>query len=299
MNTKADKSQLKWPPLLNLANDKPHIDTSFQNWEKVNGPYLNSMLQPVWLQKETDKYIYTKNGKRFRLLNGHLYENNNQLSPTIDAYKFEKKSMDIFGRDILAVGLYSESEYGLVAVKRTSIGVDVLLHNQTVLGSYIINGAVIDARVFVESESNIIIVVAYVQGTNYKTLNIKLNATSRTLTSIAVGVTWKIQKGFTSDGEQTVATLDTLDNLRVTDPVITGYYQSNISRWFISLTSSYGEVEDTKKNGFFTYALQVSPGLSSTAISTFKCMNNGNTSYDIVQTKSMFFKTGKPGRSIV
>ena len=297
MNTKADKSQLKWPPLLNLANDKPHIDTSFQNWEKVNGPYLNSMLQPVWLQKETDKYIYTKNGKRFRLLNGHLYENNNQLSPTIDAYKFEKKSMDIFGRDILAVGLYSESEYGLVAVKRTSIGVDVLLHNQTVLGSYIINGAVIDARVFVESESNIIIVVAYVQGTNYKTLNIKLNATSRTLTSIAVGVTWKIQKGFTSDGEQTVATLDTLDNLRVTDPVITGYYQSNISRWFISLTSSYGEVEDTKKNGFFTYALQVSPGLSSTAISTFKCMNNGNTSYDIVQTKSMFFKTGSTDSS--
>lgn len=295
MNTKADKLQLKWPPLLNLANDKPHIDTSFQNWEKVNGPYLNSMLQPVWLQKENDKYIYTKNGKRFRLLNGHLYENNDTLSPTISAYKFEKKSIDIFGRDILAVGLYSENNY--VAVKRTSTGVDVLLNSQTAFRSYTISGAVIDTRVFVETANNIVIVVAYVQGTTYRTLNIKLDASSRIITSITTNVTWKIQRGFTVSGEETIATLDTLDNLRVTDPVITGYYQSNISTWFISLTSSYGEVEDTKKNGFFTYALKVSPGFSLTAISTFRCMNNGYTAYDIVQTKAMFFKTGSTDSS--
>jgi len=289
MNTKADKSQLKWPPLLNLADDKPHIDTSFQNWEKVNGPYLNSMLQPVWLRRYADNtYYYTKNGKRYRMSGGHLQENERNLSPTIDAVKFKKSDMNALGRDILAVSLWSESYY--IAVRRTSTGVDIL-NSQSILRSYEINGAVIDSRVLVKGRDNIMVVIAYVQGTSYKVLNVYVNLVSRLVLDATADVTWRIQNGFTSEGESaTIATLVTLDNLRVTDPVITGFCNNN-NLWFISLTSSYGEVEDTKKNGFFTYAIKIGGNLDLKPISTFKCTNNGATSYDIVYSRSIFLKS--------
>lgn len=66
-NSKAQKSELKFPPLLNLADDRPHVDTSFQNVERLNAPLLNSMLSPVWIKDTGKNMTYDVNGKGYYL----------------------------------------------------------------------------------------------------------------------------------------------------------------------------------------------------------------------------------------
>lgn len=92
MNGKAQKSQIKWPPLFNFANDKPHIDPSFQNWEKVNGPYLNDMVQPVYTQSAGLSTVFSKDGDAFNIEDG-VFKRNGETLWNVDNYKFVKKDV--------------------------------------------------------------------------------------------------------------------------------------------------------------------------------------------------------------
>lgn len=65
MNNKAVRQTINFPPMLNLSNDKPHVDDGFRNFEKLNTPLLNDMLQPVWIRDEGKKKVYDYKGKDY------------------------------------------------------------------------------------------------------------------------------------------------------------------------------------------------------------------------------------------
>ena len=71
MNNKASKSQIQFPPLLNLCNDRPHVDSSFRNWEKNNSPYLNDMISPVYLKENGVSGVYDYYGRKHQIVDGN------------------------------------------------------------------------------------------------------------------------------------------------------------------------------------------------------------------------------------
>lgn len=73
MNGKSTKQQIQWPPLLNLCHDRPHVDTTFRNWEENNSPYLNDMISPVYIKDNGDAGIYDSEGRKHQIINGVWY----------------------------------------------------------------------------------------------------------------------------------------------------------------------------------------------------------------------------------
>lgn len=72
-NSKASKQQIQWPPLLNLCHDRPHVDTTFRNWEENNSPYLNDMISPVYIKDNGDAGIYDAEGRKHQIIDGVWY----------------------------------------------------------------------------------------------------------------------------------------------------------------------------------------------------------------------------------
>lgn len=79
MNQKAQKQTIEWPPLLQMMHDEPVIDPTFRNTEKVNAPYLNDMLTPVWVKDTGSVGIYDKDGHRYEINDGWLTRDGAQL----------------------------------------------------------------------------------------------------------------------------------------------------------------------------------------------------------------------------
>ena len=53
-NSKAQRAEIVFPPLLNLQEDRPKVASDFRSVEHINAPYINGMLMPLW--KDTYKY---------------------------------------------------------------------------------------------------------------------------------------------------------------------------------------------------------------------------------------------------
>ena len=67
-------------PLLYMADNKPRIDTTFQQVSKNNSPYINEIIQPFYSQKIEGDSVYDRFGNRYYIKDSHLYKNDNVLS---------------------------------------------------------------------------------------------------------------------------------------------------------------------------------------------------------------------------
>ena len=81
MNQKAQRSEVVFPPLLNLQDDHPRIASDFRSVEKINAPYLNGMLSPMWKQEYeyTNKPVYDYKNNRYEIVDGWLTKNGENL----------------------------------------------------------------------------------------------------------------------------------------------------------------------------------------------------------------------------
>lgn len=67
-------------PLLYMADNKPKIDTTFQNVSKNNSPYVNEIIQPFYSKKIEGDSVYDRFGNRYYIKDSHLYKNDTALS---------------------------------------------------------------------------------------------------------------------------------------------------------------------------------------------------------------------------
>lgn len=69
-------------PLLHLADNKPHIDTTFQQVSKNNSPYINEMIQPFYSEKIDGDSVFDRFGNRYYIKESQLYKNDGALTNT-------------------------------------------------------------------------------------------------------------------------------------------------------------------------------------------------------------------------
>ena len=93
MNGKSSKQQIQFPPLLNMANDKPHIDSTFRNWEKNNAPYLNDMISPTYIKENGTAGIYDNKGRKHQIIDGVWYVDGVAKNSGYN-YKFNRTVLD-------------------------------------------------------------------------------------------------------------------------------------------------------------------------------------------------------------
>lgn len=67
-------------PLLHLADNKPHIDTTFQQVSKINSPYVNEIISPFYSEKIEGNSVYDRFGNRYYIKESQLYKNDRSLA---------------------------------------------------------------------------------------------------------------------------------------------------------------------------------------------------------------------------
>lgn len=242
MNGKANKQQIQFPPLLNLANDKPHIDSTFKNWEKNNAPYLNDMISPTYIKENGTEGIYDNKGRKHQIIDGTWYVDGVAKGSDYN-YKFNRTVLD---SNYLAYDFDNNNELAYVWYD------DYKLYSS--------NGTNVEIT-DLASESDIIDIRLKCGGASF--ITVMLYKTPSGLTKISV-----IEWSYTSSralrvneraiwSKQTITanepswTNDIQDPGSI-DPVI-HIAQMSDSRWVYSIFSNYGEAVNSRYNYYISY----------------------------------------------
>lgn len=146
MNRKAEKLNISLPLNLNLSDDKPHIDTTFNEAKKLNGPFLNSMIQPLYVNKLEGNSYYDKKGNRYWIneesVPNKLFMRNDDVIGAIINKKFVKtdvtetlKKYDYYdiSDDYIAAGIINDDNSITVAFNGNSYTTSPLFAEGTII----------------------------------------------------------------------------------------------------------------------------------------------------------------------
>ena len=176
------------PPLFNLSKNTPWVSTDFRSVEKNNAPFLNEMLQPLWLETINNDSVYDREGNRYYIENGNLYRND-KLINTVANKMFIKEdvteefidylSFDIHNGQLATLNLVSDDTGNRAALKYGSS-----TYTSTKL---FIHGNIITSRVRVVNDKPVAVIV-YRDDNN----NLMMCVLSDTVNN-ARAVTWRTQ----------------------------------------------------------------------------------------------------------
>ena len=132
-------------PLLHMADNKPHIDTTFQQVSKNNSPYINEMIQPFYSEKIEDDSVFDRFGNRYYIKNSQLYKNDRALT-NINNKMFKVEDVTSEYNDYLAFDIKDNT---LAYLEINDQNVAALYYNGFVVNDETLfsTGAIITARV--------------------------------------------------------------------------------------------------------------------------------------------------------
>lgn len=171
-NSKATKQEMVFPPLLNLAEDRPQIIKDFNSVEHINAPYLNGMITPLWKKEESyvNKPVWDYKDNKYEIIDGYLTKNGQDLFPVRNKH-FEKEDVT----DELSK--YMSFDFDDDGVIATLEWIDETNSVKFTYGNYsrtesniFVNGIVISSRVRVMGTVAIGVVIYEVNGVFYRIL---------------------------------------------------------------------------------------------------------------------------------
>lgn len=240
MNSKASKSQIQFPPLLNLCNDRPHVDSTFKNWEKNNSPYLNDMISPVYIKDSGTEGIYDYYGRKHQIIDGNWTIDGTSYISNLN-HKFTRTVLN--NLDMLSVAFDSNGNYWYLDSSLQ------LLKEGQAMASLTVSGIFVSSRM-VYKDGYLYIVLISKPDDNYYikfyTYDIAHNSLRERFSKI---ITWYRQIASSVVGTSSTFRIITIDNI---DPIINIGFAYGMP--WISLVSNYGQAIDTRYNGFATYA---------------------------------------------
>ncbi len=247
MNQKATKQQIEFPPLINLQEDQPAVHNDFRSVERINTPYLNGMLTPLWHSEYeyTNKPVYDYNNNRYEIINGWLTKNETNLFP-VDDFHFEKEDVTEQFQDYLEFDFDLDGNLAKLEWDTDTNSVSLTYNNVIITESNLfVNGVILTSRVRCLDNTAIGVVVYEVN----KALKMLYMNTASNRKQI-VDVTWCTTTPKTASNTNTfVNTAIAIQNpapvINIANP-LSGVYG-------ISLVSNYGEVLYTRKEGYFTF----------------------------------------------
>lgn len=132
-------------PLLHLADNKPHIDTTFQQVSKNNSPYINEMIQPFYSEKIEGNSVYDRFGNRYYIKESQLYKNDRALT-NINNKMFKVEDVTADYNNYLAFDIKDDT---LAYLEINDQNVAALYYNGFVVNDATLfsTGAIITARV--------------------------------------------------------------------------------------------------------------------------------------------------------
>ena len=250
-NQKAIRSEVEFPPLLNLQEDKPRIASDFRSVEHNNAPYINGMLTSLWKKEYNfdNRPVYDYNNDRYEVDNGWLTKNGEDLFQ-VENKHFEKEDVTEEYNKYMAFDLdmddqlaYMEWNPGLNSAK--------LVYGNSVLdtGPLYANGVILTARVRCFNSGNgqkeCVGVIVYEVDTSQKIIYLE------TLHSKVEkhDLVWYYTQPKPSASEAfKKGTIQILNP----SPIINICPLKNDSVG-VSLVSNYGDVLFTRKEGFYTF----------------------------------------------
>ena len=248
MNNKATKQTVEWPPLLNMSENRPWVDTSFRSVEKINAPYLNEMLQPVWVKNLKKEYSHDTSGNSYRIEDdGKLYKNSRALFP-VDNCRFVRQDVT---EDFIDVIAYDETDSSVVSVKWDDDGnrFEVTFNGNKVYSSRIYEeGSVVASRVRIINNKAVFVSYYDVSDVGY-VLILVIDENGTIESQIIKEAKWYRQTIRRSGTAQ--PTWDAL-TIKDADPIISiaSVFEGTVG---ISLVSGRNRCLNTVRNGFITY----------------------------------------------
>lgn len=239
MNSKASKSQIQFPPLLNLCNDRPHVDSTFRNWEKNNSPYLNDMISPVYIKDSGVSGVYDYYGRKHQIVDGNWTIDGTSYISNLN-HKFTRTVLD--NLDMLSVAFDSNGNYWYL---NSSLQ---LLKEGQVMKQLEVSGTFVTSRIVYNNNFLYIALISKLDNNSY----IKFYAYNISNNSLA-GRFDKIINWYRQVASSAVNTNSTFERISIDniDPIINIGF-SNGNPW-VSLVSNYGMAINTRYNGFATY----------------------------------------------
>ena len=252
MNNKASKSQIQFPPLLNLCNDRPHVDSTFKNWEKNNSPYLNDMISPVYLKENGYEAVYDEHGNKHQMIDGHWKINgDNKISVPNKRYNiyYQKETFNDYNplafsamgngfayvyvdsNNSLKLGYYnfdSYSHYNPITIMSVTPDISDIKLKDGILAMYVTSNTdkVYIYKVSISGEEIVLTKLVSREAVWYKQMASVSNASTPTFTAI------------------TPEKIFPVSNIAVVNNQI-----------WVSWVSNYGKTLNSRDNGFITYYL--------------------------------------------
>lgn len=287
---------LPWPPLINLTDNKPIIDTTLQSYDKLNAPVLNEMVQPVHIQ-ETGKAVYAKNGNRYEIRGTEVWLDGKGTGVDVGDHYFTKSRIDYLKGSVdFALDPNSNSIYDIRYVPGTNGGsATVVLYKDDVrlaaVASLGTNKSLVTGRVKVLS--NGIVITAMLIGEASRTFthfNVYKNGQYNEVGGSDIWYRQVIGAGRSVTGGNVQIALQPFGQIRDVDPIINiGEISPGLVG--ISFIASYGEINDTYKSNFITSVLNTDT-LTNFPISTINTPNStGSTTYNDTESISVQTRT--------
>lgn len=250
-NAKSIRSEVEFPPLLNLQEDRPRIASDFRSVEHNNAPYINGMLTPLWKKEYefTNRPVYDYKNSRYEVKDGWLTKDGEDLFQ-IENKHFEKEDVTeeynkymAFDLDVDDQLAYMEWNKGLNSAK--------LVYGNSVLdtGPLYANGVILTARVRCFNNGNgqkeCVGVIAYEVDTTQKIAYIETLHSKVEKHDLVWYFTQPKPDASIAFKKETIQILSP-------SPVINICPLKNDSVG-VSLVSNYGDVLFTRVEGFYTF----------------------------------------------
>lgn len=246
MNSKSQKQQIQWPPILQMMRDEPCIDNTFRNVEKINAPYINDMVSPVWVKDTESVGVYDIEGHRYEINDGWLTRDGTNLFEVEDR-KFVREDVTeqlINYHDYDMSDLYEA--YTTWNTGENSFNITFNEHTFTTQSLYT-EGVVVSSRIRIIDRKVYFVAYYDIDDRGYVcivTMDHEGNAVENN--KIVVWYKHQIRRNATSSAIYSIYDLENanpLINIGKVDEGVIG----------ISLVSAYGKAINSSRNYFATY----------------------------------------------
>jgi hypothetical protein len=246
MNQKAIKQQIEFPPLINLQEDQPAVHNDFRSVERINAPYLNGMLTPLWHSEYeyTNKPVWDFENNRYEIIDGWLTKNGENLFPVNNEH-FKKEDVTSLYQDYLAFDFDSDGNLAKLEWDTGTNTVSLTYDDVTISQQLFVNGVILTSRVRCINNTAIGVVIYEVNNSVFMAyLNTAKNR------KVVKTVTWCTTTPKTASNTNTF--VNTAITIKNPNPVINiANPLSNV--YAVSLVSNYGQVLYTRKEGYYTF----------------------------------------------
>jgi len=240
MNSKASKSQIQFPPLLNLCNDRPHVDSTFKNWEKNNSPYLNDMISPVYIKDSGVSGVYDYYGRKHQIVNGNWTIDGTSYISNLN-HKFTRTVLD--NLDMLSVAFDNDGHYWYL-----NSSLQLMKEDQAMV-KLEVSGSLVTSRMVYRNNNLYIALISKLGNNSYIKFYVYDVNNNVLFTRFEKLISW-----YRQIASAVVDTNSTFEQIYIDsiDPIINIGFDSFGTPW-VSLVSNYGSAIDTRYNGFATY----------------------------------------------